>query len=185
MKKSKGIEPPPAPTIVRRPRHESAATAVASVASTPDAIQDECRPDSAGELANLVRGVRTARDDVVGAVLAGQLQSGFAPVDGDDSCSGQLAKELDRIEAQTADADHDRGAAGPDAGKRRLDRAVGCDACICQRRGQDRVEVADRDEKPRLGDQTVRRVSSVVADTGSADSLLGRGSGSSSPDRHM
>ena len=78
------------------------------------AIQDERRPDSAGELANLVRGVRTTRDDVVGAVLASQLQSGFGRVDGDDSCAGQLAKELNRIEAQTADADHDRGAARPD-----------------------------------------------------------------------
>ena len=36
----------------------------------------------------------------------------------------------------------------------------------------DRVEIADGYEKPRLGDQNVRRVSSVVTDAGSANRLL-------------
>ena len=115
------------------------------------AIQDECRPDSAGELANVIRGIRTTRDDVVGAVLASQLQSGFARIDGDDSCARQLAKELNRIESQTADADHDRGAARPDRRKRRLDRGVCRDAGIRERRGlrPGRDRRSERETSPR------------------------------------
>ena len=71
LKKSNGIEQPPAPTM---------------------ATQDECRPYSAGELGNVIRRIRTAHDDVIGAVLAGQ--PGFSRVDRDDSRAGQLTKEL-------------------------------------------------------------------------------------------
>jgi hypothetical protein len=56
--------------------------------------------------------------------------------------------------------------------KRRLDRAVCRDASIGEWGGLDRVEVADGCEKPGFGDQYVRRVSSVVTHSGSADSLL-------------
>ena len=120
LKKSNGIEPPPAPTITRRPRHESAATAVARVAFTPTQSSNVCCTDSAGELANLVCSIRTTRDAVVRSVLDGpalvwlQLR-----IDGDDSCTGQQAKELDRIDCQAADANYDGGTARRDAGKRR------------------------------------------------------------------
>jgi hypothetical protein len=37
------------------------------------AIQDERGPDTAGDLADMVRGVRATRDDVIGAVLPREL----------------------------------------------------------------------------------------------------------------
>jgi hypothetical protein len=159
LKKSK-VWTLPAPTRASPPRHDRAATAISSVVHAY-AIQDECRSHAAGELANLMRSHRTARDHVVGAALAGQLQSGVAPVDRDDSRASQLAEELNRIEAQPSDADHDCGAAGPNPGNCRFDRGVRGDARIGQRSGLDRIEIADRDEKPRFGDESVWRVSAV------------------------
>ena len=111
-------------------------------------------------------------DDVVGPVLAGQLESGLGGVDGDDASAGQQAKELHRVDAQPTDPDHDRRAAGPDPRQGRLDHAVRRDARIRQRRGLDRVEVADGNEESRLGNQDVGRMSSVVADARSANALL-------------
>lgn len=44
----------------------------------PHTIQNKCRTDSITEIAYLTGSVRTARYEIVGAKLAGQLQSGFA-----------------------------------------------------------------------------------------------------------
>src|SRR5262245_23582727 len=103
------------------------------------AIQDERRPDAAALFANLLGCARTRGDSVIGAVLAGQLLPGLARIDGDNSGTGQEAKELDRIQAQTTDADHDRGTTWPDPGKRWFYDAICRDAGIRERRRVDRV----------------------------------------------
>ena len=131
LKKSNGMEPPRADhgeaAAPRQCRDRCGEGRVHS-----DAVQDECRPDSSGELTNLVRGIRTTQHGVVGAALSGQPQPGFVRIDSDDSCASQLPKKLNRVESQPADSNHDRHAARPDRGTAG-DGAVG-DAGIRERR---------------------------------------------------
>jgi len=72
------------------------------------AIQNERRSDPAAEFANLLRGFRATHDNVIGAILTSQVQSGFGRIDGDDSRGSQLAQELNCIETEPTDTDHHR-----------------------------------------------------------------------------
>ena len=87
----------------------------------------------------------------LGTRLERALPRPFAQIDGDDPGRGELAQELHRDVAKTADADHHHRRSWNEAMSCALDRVIRRQRGVRQRRGGDRVEVADRHQQPRRG----------------------------------
>ena len=139
---------------------------------TAHAVEHERGPAAAGELTDLGRGVLAGRHRVRRPELARELELGRVDVGRDHARRRERAQQLHRHVPQAADADHDRAAAGHELRKCKFDRVIRRERGIRERSGVARVEVAERHEQPRIGDQHVLRHATVTAEAAAVGAEL-------------
>ena len=105
---------------------------------------------------------------------AGELELGRIDIGRDHARGRDRAQQLDRHVAEAADADHDRAAARDELVERELDRVIRGERRVRERGGVARVEVAERHEQPRVGDQHVLRHAAVAAEAAARGAQLRR-----------
>ena len=95
-----------------------------------------------------------------------------ARVNRDDARLGEGAEHLDGHVTQPADTDHHGRAAGHEMGHRMLDGVVGRQAGVGQRSRRNRVQIADRDQKPLRGNGDVLSETAVTPQPAAMRSTL-------------
>jgi hypothetical protein len=130
-----------------------------------DTIEHKGRPDAVRDVAYLSRGLSAAPDDIIRAMLFGQLQVHFICVDGNHTCGAQVAEELDAEQSKSSDAkDHGRRSRY-ERWQGRLDCRVGRKSGVSERRGEDWIKITRENCKARFN-QNVFAESSVKSNAG-------------------
>jgi cation-transporting ATPase E len=114
------------------------------------------------------RGLRVAQDGFIGADLTRQRELLGVGVDRDDARAGARSDELHRQVAEPADADDDRGRTCVQLWCGPLDRVIGRQGRVAERCRDDRIEVAERDQRARRRHEDVFGHAAIDAEAGAA-----------------
>src|SRR5690606_11892776 len=112
-----------------------------------DEVEHRLDAPPVGHRADLLGSARLGQQDLVRADLSGELELVLRQVERDDPGRRDRAQHLDPDVTEPARADHDRGRAGAEHGRRGLDRVVRGQARVGERDVLHGVEVAEREQE--------------------------------------
>ena len=128
------------------------------------AVEHERGAAPTGELSDLGRGVLAGADRVICTDVERERELGGVDIRGDHPGRGQRAQDLHGHVTEAADADDHRARARDELVERELDRVVGRQRGVGQRRRVAGIEIPERHEQPWVGDEHVLGHAAVAAE---------------------